>query len=63
MTILCNCKKGHASDYDKVCRYCRELEFSRAKGKSVGVAHRGDGMSVDAKRVLLGEVKRKDVYL
>jgi len=44
---MCSCGKGHASSYDSLCRFCREKLFSRAVAKSVGVRHRGDGMSLE----------------
>jgi hypothetical protein len=45
--ITCGCSKGHASSYDSLCCFCREKLFGRAVAKSVGVRHRGDGMSVE----------------
>ena len=45
--MMCSCGKGHASSYDSLCRFCREKLFSRAVAKSVGVRHRGDGMSLE----------------
>ena len=45
--ITCGCGKGHASSYDSLCCFCREKLFSRAVAKSVGVRHRGDGMSLE----------------
>lgn len=59
----CDCNRGHASSYDGMCRLCRENTVSRAQAKSVGVRHRGDGLSVEALKVLRGELKRSDVYL
>ena len=63
MTDKCKCGKGYASDYDGVCRFCREKLFRRAEAKRVNVRHRGDGMSIDQMRVLKGEVQRNDVYI
>lgn len=61
--IICKCKEGYASEYDDLCKFCREDTVSRSKAKSVGVRHRGDGLSVMAMKVLKGEVDRKDVWL
>lgn len=61
--IVCGCGKGHASEYDGLCKFCREDTVSRSVAKRVGVRYSGDGMCIDAMRVLKGEVKRKDVYI
>jgi len=42
----CGCGKGYASEYDSMCKFCRETLVSRAIAKKYGVKHRGDGMSV-----------------
>lgn len=42
MTTHCKCGKGHASQADGQCKFCRESCWSRAEAKSVGVKHRGD---------------------
>lgn len=47
MSIDCKCGKGHASQIDGQCKFCREKSWSRAEAKSVGVKHRGDGMSLE----------------
>jgi hypothetical protein len=59
----CPCTKGYASEYDGLCKFCREFTVRRAIAKSVNVRHRGDGMSVDQHKVAVGLVKRKDVYI
>lgn len=49
MSRVCNCGKGYASEFDGLCKFCRE-EYSgirRAVQKSVGVRHRGDGMTIE----------------
>jgi len=46
MRLMCKCGKGAASKYDKVCSFCREKSYSRAEAKSVGVKHRGDGLTL-----------------
>lgn len=63
MKNKCKCGKGYASDYDYLCKFCRENTVRRAVAKSVGVKHRGDGMSVDQYRVAIGELKRSEVWL
>ncbi len=35
------------------CKFCREANFSRTEAKSVGVRHRGDGMSLEQRQKLL----------
>ncbi|UOW66374.1 hypothetical protein vBAspATola_31 [Aeromonas phage vB_AspA_Tola] len=45
--MKCKCGKGYASEVDGRCKYCREGMHSRALCKSVGVRHRGDGLSLD----------------
>lgn len=45
--MKCKCDKGHASDYDNLCKFCRENLFRRAVAKQVGVRHRGDGMTIE----------------
>lgn len=62
-TKVCGCGKGYKSDYDGLCKFCREGLVRRAQAKSVGVRHRGDGLTVKAYRVIIGELNRKDVYL
>lgn len=49
----CCCGKGYASDIDNRCRNCREHQYTRAEAKSVGVKHRGDGMTLDQEAKLL----------
>lgn len=63
MSIKCRCGKGYASEYDSLCKFCREHTVSRSDAKRVCVRHRGDGLSVIQLQVLKGEVNRKDVYL
>lgn len=63
MTIMCKCGKGYASEYDGLCKFCREGLVRRAVAKSVNVRHRGDGMSIDQYEVAVGIKKRKDVYI
>ena len=46
----CGCGKGYASDYDNLCKFCREHLVRRAVAKKFGVKHRGDGMSVEQYR-------------
>lgn len=49
MSTKCRCGKGYASDFDGLCKFCRE-EYSgirRAVQKKVGVRHRGDGMTIE----------------
>ena len=62
MSIVCGCGKGYASEYDNVCRFCREDLVRRAVAKSVNVRYRGDGMSITQYRVAIGEINRKDVW-
>lgn len=45
--IVCECGKGYASEYDKLCRFCREYTVRRAVAKKYGVKHRGDGFRLD----------------
>jgi hypothetical protein len=45
--MKCKCGKGYASEEDGLCKFCREKLIRRAVAKSVGVAHRGDGMTVE----------------
>jgi hypothetical protein len=47
MNTTCNCGKGYASQYDNLCRFCREHLFSRADCKAVGVRHLGDGLAIN----------------
>lgn len=61
--IKCECGKGYASEYDSLCKFCREDLVSRAVAKKVSVKHRGDGMSIEQYKVAIGELNRKDVYL
>ena len=61
--IKCGCNKGYASEYDTLCKFCREGSLSRTEAKKVGVKHRGDGCSVTQYRVAKGELNRKDVYI
>jgi len=48
--MKCRCGKGHASEFDGLCKYCREKQVSRAEAKKVGVQFRGDGMTVEQYR-------------
>lgn len=48
--IVCQCGKGYASQQDEMCRFCREKLYRRAQCKSVGVRHRGDGLTLDQQR-------------
>lgn len=63
MTKVCGCGKGHASEVDGICKFCREYKYRRAQAKSVNVRHRGDGMSLDQEAVILGTKKRSEVYI
>jgi hypothetical protein len=63
MDIKCGCGKGFGSEYDGLCKFCREQLVRRAVAVKVNVRHRGDGMSVDQYRVAIGEVKRSEVYI
>lgn len=45
--LVCKCGKGYASEFDGMCKYCRENTVRRAVAKKFGVRHRGDGMSVE----------------
>lgn len=47
MRLICKCRKGYASLVDGMCKFCREKQYSRARAKSVGVKHRGDGMTIN----------------
>ncbi len=47
MSKQCKCGKGHASEYDGLCRFCREKLVGHTAAKRVGVRRRGDGMAVD----------------
>lgn len=46
---ICGCGKGHASDFDGLCRYCREDRYcgTRREMKLYRVRNRGDGLSVE----------------
>jgi hypothetical protein len=46
--IECRCAKGHASEIDGLCRFCREKLLSRAEAKRAGVKTRGDGITLEA---------------
>lgn len=61
--LMCKCNKGYASEYDNLCKFCREYLVSRTVAKNVNVKHQGDGMSITQYRVAMGEVKRKDVFI
>ena len=61
--LKCRCEQGFASKHDGLCKFCREVKYTRAKAKSVNVRHRGDGMSIDQEAVLLGTKKRSEVYI
>jgi len=61
--IVCGCGEGYASEYDNLCKFCREHKLRRAEAKKVGVRHRGDGLSVVQYRVAIGELNRKDVFI
>jgi len=63
LKLKCSCGRGFASKYDGLCCFCREKTVSRSVAKSVGVRCAGDGLSVDAMRVIRGEVSRKEVWL
>jgi len=52
---LCKCGKGHASEYDNICKFCREKLVHRAIAKKLGIRHRGDGMTIAQYKVLIGE--------
>lgn len=62
-TVVCGCGRGHGSHIDGLCKFCRETKYSRAQAKSVNVRHRGDGMSLEQEGVLLGTIKRSEVYI
>lgn len=49
MALICGCRKGYASEYDGLCRFCREecSGIRREIQKKVGVTHRGDGMTIE----------------
>lgn len=55
---VCGCGKGHASDFDGLCRFCREDRHvgSRRDMKDFRVKRRGEGLSVEQ---LLSYQKRK----
>ncbi len=45
--MVCECKKGYASAFDGLCKFCREQLVRRAVAKKAGVRHRGDGLTVE----------------
>lgn len=45
--IICKCGKGYASEYDNLCKFCREHLVSRSVAKKIGVKYRSDGMTVE----------------
>ena len=61
--MQCKCRKGKASPYDNLCKFCREELISRAEAKKVNVRHRGDGLSIDQYRVAMGHIGRDSVYI
>lgn len=46
--LVCKCGKGYASEYDKMCKFCREnaCGVRRAVLRDY-VKHRGDGLPLD----------------
>ena len=44
---ICECGKGHKSNVDGLCCFCREKQYSRADCKDAGVKHRGDGLTIE----------------
>jgi hypothetical protein len=54
----CGCGKGHASEFDNMCKFCREKLFRRAEAKSVDVRHQGDGMEVEQYERLMKKKKK-----
>lgn len=59
MTNRCKCGKGHASEYDGFCKFCREKLISRAVAKKVGVRHRGAGMEIGQYRIAVGDTNKQ----
>jgi len=47
MSLKCKCGKGYASEYDGLCKFCREKLVRREQAKKVGVRHRGNGLSIE----------------
>lgn len=54
LRVKCGCGNGIANTADGVCVFCRENQFSRRECKLVGVAHEGDGMTLEQAKRLTG---------
>lgn len=45
---VCKCNKGYASEYDNLCKFCREDMFcsTRREMNIYGLKRRGEGLSL-----------------
>lgn len=47
MSNVCKCGKGYASEFDNLCKHCREDEYCRTRREcSLMGIRRGEGLSV-----------------